>query len=359
MKNVYVIYYNVINFGDDLFLHVLSQRYKNLLQIDRRSSAPFREYSNITTQAGRFTDLIRRSSRKLGITKAMLPRDVKKTSDLVLWVGGSILLESNGIKYWRQWHKDLRAMGLPYYILGCNYQPGTSPEFRQLVGQIIDESQDTCFRDGASYAEFQDHATTRLASDLALALDTSRWEGVEKEKTTLISVINLDATHPEALRRRYESAIVRVAANYAERGYRPILVSFCKSEGDEVAVDRISAAAHRELGFAPDTHLYRGDIDATLHLFATAEAVVATRFHAMILGLLFGCATVPVAYSTKTPDFLNSVRFDGPRFDLDTIEDFAANPDVIDRAAPFDVSEHVRLAHEQFRVLDSVLEVRP
>ena len=52
---------------------------------------------------------------------------------------------------------------------------------------------------------------------------------------------------------------------------------------------------------------YAGDIAELIRLVASADLLVAGRFHASVLGALLSVPTVMVAYNRKTADFVASL----------------------------------------------------
>jgi len=118
----------------------------------------------------------------------------------------------------------------------------------------------------------------------------------------------IDLTGREGLsqyRDAYEAAIAELVEDLITlRGERVTLVSFCPHEGDEAAIERVLSAVPGRVGERISTHYYRGDMDAMLAVLRAAETVLATRFHAMVLGFAFGCRVACVEYSNKLSNAL-------------------------------------------------------
>ena len=90
-----------------------------------------------------------------------------------------------------------------------------------------------CFRDEASYNIFKDVPSTRLSTDVAFTLDTSKYISTT-DKTVLFSIIDGRKKFDMAISDQYEREIIKIARQMAANGYRIILMSFCKDEGDEL-----------------------------------------------------------------------------------------------------------------------------
>jgi colanic acid/amylovoran biosynthesis protein len=107
-----------------------------------------------------------------------------------------------------------------------------------------------------------------------------------------------------------------------------------------------------------ETYMYRGDLDEALTVLAKSEVVVASRFHASILGLLFGKKVLPMAYSDKTTNILNDMNFEGPVIDIRKIDEFDGSTFDFSSLKINDVSAQKTLAEKQFQELDKVLTRR-
>ena len=53
-----------------------------------------------------------------------------------------------------------------------------------------------------------------------------------------------------------------------------------------------------------------------LKQLATSEIVIATRFHAVVLGLVSQCRVLPVLYSNKTKNILKDLNINGNMADI-------------------------------------------
>ena len=88
-------------------------------------------------------------------------------------------------------------------------------------------------------------------------------------------------------------------------------ISFCSGEGDEEAIEKLSNMIPNEYQKNISKYFYRGDLKEALEVIENSSAVVATRFHAMILGFAFGKKVLPISYSNKMVNVLNDIDFKG------------------------------------------------
>src|SRR5699024_8682160 len=96
---------------------------------------------------------------------------------------------------------------------------------------------------------------------------------------------------------KYETSILEISKKLIKKGFKVVLMSFCQKEGDEEAITRIKNKVTNE---NITSYLYRGDLEEALSVLKSSKSVIATRFHSLILGLLFKKPVFPFIYSGKT-----------------------------------------------------------
>ena len=146
--------------------------------------------------------------------------------------------------------------------------------------------------------------------------------------------------------------------DYLHNGYTLTLSSFCKEEGDEEAIARLRAKMGIE-----DTDprvknvFYNGkNEDEVLAAMASAEGIIATRFHAAILGLVAKRPVLPIVYSDKTLHVLEDIGFTGKVLDLrkgDSITFEEAQENFQKICLP-DVDKLAKEAEQHFAKLDEL-----
>lgn len=310
------------NVGDDLFITLLCRRYPDSdFYVSRRArqSKTLAGLPNLKPSwrvlllcklmglACKLTDAGIPSGLLLGISALAC----KRYPTAVFITGGAFRQEKS---VWAgQLARDkarTKAAGNAYYIIGANFGPYASERFRHDYEQYFRTVTDVCFRDGYSKAQFPALDNVRWAPDVVFTCPAvSR----TPRPQALISVIHCAfAMRPpelQAVCAAYEEKIAEMAAQLMQRGYEVQLVAFCKEEEDDVAARRI-AGTLREGGNARVSVLcYDGDLDAILDAFALSSLVIATRFHAMVLGWRYGKPTMPICYQSKMTHVLEDVPF--------------------------------------------------
>lgn len=355
MKKVLLHYYNKVNLGDDLFIKILSSRYTNTFTLANISGNTFLEsLPNITSGMYRIAHVALKVTGKLTGLRNLPLKVLATKHDVMVYIGGSIFIENNQLDKWEKELSYYRSLTIPYYILGSNFGPYQHDEFKNIIEQIIRKASDVCFRDFASYAIFKDIPTSRVATDVAFALNTKPFD-IKDEKTAIFSLIDSTKKFDSITTEKYEEIVRTLTKRLIADNYKVIYMSFCKHEGDEVANNRVRAGLPADISSKIVEFNYHGNLDDALSLLARSEIIIASRFHATILGLVFGKKVLPMAYSDKTTDILTDMAFPGTVADIRKIDKFDPMTFDFNTIPIMDVAEQRALAETQFQELDKVL----
>lgn len=360
--NVFLRFYNATNLGDDLFVKVIAERYQNRFLISRQNPLtpkpernPFKSLDNVRIKESAFEFFATRIFDRIFGKKTIIPLRARSKTKLMVYIGGSIFMEGSSIQRWKKELASYKQLDMPYYILGSNFGPYVSSSFKQIVYEIAERSADVCFRDRESFDAFSNLPNIRHASDIVLTLDTTGIAARSNPKHVVISVINsADRFSPE-ISDYYEKTIVKLVKYFHSAGFSSTLMSFCRHEGDEEAIERIIPLITKDQ-INVDKYFYRGNIDEALNILGSSSIVVASRFHAMILGLLLEKRVLPLAYSNKTNNFLNDIQFEGMILDIRDLKSFDVESINLEDLKSQDMSPFIQLAESQFSVLDTVLD---
>src|SRR5699024_11469484 len=85
----------------------------------------------------------------------------------------------------------------------------------------------------------------------------------------------------------YYKKIKDITIYYINKGYTVTLMAFCVKEGDKEAIDEILKLIPNNLLKHVNSFLYQYNITEALNIIASSTLIVATRFHAMILGWVY------------------------------------------------------------------------
>ena len=211
------------------------------------------------------------------------------------------------------------------------------------------------FRDQYSFDLFSKYKNVAYAPDVVLNLDISSYIHLNKTKNVIISVI--DFNRRRDLKKNtlsYEKFIKDCCIEVINSGNIPVLMSFCKEEGDEVAINRIYNELPNNLKPQVKRYFYRGNINETIEYIASSMYIIATRFHAMILAIRFNKPFYSVAYNQKIINVLNDLNCDA--YVLPSMLDKIKIDDILDRySKPIEANKYIEDARKQFCMFEQYL----
>ncbi len=336
---IYVNAYLQKNLGDDLFLKVLIDRYKE---------HKFYTISNIY-ESKENLKVYRNTIFMKILNKLRLKNSFYiNNKDLSISIGGSMYIENmSPIDRKRILGKN------PYYILGSNFGPYETEEFYKKAYQLFENAQDVCFRDINSYNLFKKLPNVRYAPDIVFTLDKSKIRTLNCRKV-VISVIDCATKVGKQYQQNYEKMIKSMIEFFIQNKYEVCLMSFCEIEKDEQAIEKILCSLETPIKDKIEKYYYKGNIQEALEVIAQSEIVVGSRFHANILGLLFEKTVIPIIYSNKTEEFLKDIQFEGKIIDIKKDKECILNN--TDLLYKKDIKEYAKYAQQQFKKLDEVLK---
>lgn len=313
MKKVFLMAYLRKNFGDDLFVKMLLEKYKNIDFYIKHDKYEFLDildkYENLHVLTGKDTD------------EELYKIDVNEY-DSYVYIGGSIFMEGgscyNLSEKFYDFVKKCKESNKPFCYISCNYGPYQTQEYFELSKRNFKECTDICFRDLYSYNLFSDMGTVRYAPDFAFSYNTPK---VEKQKNTVgITVINLNIRKDlKDKNDEYIEFLERNINNYISLGKEVFLFSFCKNEGDEETIENICKMFPSE----KKLHVvkYMGEVDKFLKQYNSMEYMICARFHAMILSAIAMQKMYIMSYSKKIDRVNDDLNLDIPVLNINKLED--------------------------------------
>lgn len=351
MSRVFLEMYLRKNLGDDLFLQIIASRYPQII-------------FDVATKNDNISGLNLPNVHGLGVTGRVLNRfknkiyktklDANKKHLAKIILGGSMFIEQRKTKKRLVDELNTRYLkkGIPLFVLGANFGPYRNQFYFDEYKKVFSRAKDVCFREKYSGKLFEDLKNVRVAPDIVFGLNTEKYEKIPRERKVVISVINLETRN--GLKEKlveYENAILNIADHYEEKGYEIVLMSFCKGEGDEVAIERI---LEKTKGKKIRPYYYRGNIDEALTEIASSEIIVGTRFHSVILGLVFNKKILPIIYSNKTNNMLDDLGFNGKVLEIKNIEKLSKIEDYV--SEDINIDKQRKQSEEHFRELDKFIQ---
>ncbi len=333
------------NLGDDLFLKIITEKYpqEQFYIVSNDDYSRLAKNGNLHNCGNRVLNKLLRVCSGERIDLSVIVSGFFK---VVVYLGGSLFIESGG-----PYRKYLSGKSR-YYVIGANFGPFQSQEYLEYHREFFKNAEDVCFREKASAKLFPSLSGVRAEADVVFGLcdgNSVDIAGDSTEKSVVFSLIdpaNRDSIDPAD----YERGVLSLIHTFAERGYKVKLLSFCKFEGDENFLRKITRKC---ADVKMESYFYDGDLDAALAFFKDSDVVVGARYHAVILGILFGKYTVPLVYSDKLLHELDDIGYQGKHYDLRTLnwyKSFAA--DDLYRYEASKIKELAQSARRQFEGLE-------
>ncbi|WP_423188924.1 polysaccharide pyruvyl transferase family protein [Alkalibacterium sp. f15] len=370
MKKMLIKAFTKINLGDDLFIKILCERYPDVqffIECSEEEAKPFEKITNLKAfQPFLIERIIKKVNRTFSIEIPEFISKRKKIIDSSLGtvnIGGSIFIQDDN---WKSKVKNYNEMVLSsrnYYIIGSNFGPFQDKDYLTSYTEVFKQVNDVCFREKYSYDLFSENNNVRYAPDVVFTMDTKNdlsIKNTDDEKYIVISIIDL--SNRAALKMQedhYINAVYNIIVDAQARNYKVSLMSFCEYEGDLIAINKIKNY-FEEKGSSlsgVSSYNYNGNMVEALSIIENSSGVVATRFHSVILGLLFNKPLYPFIYSSKTLNVLNDIGFKGKYTHINEIEqlDTASVVSQLEDYSAIDISKQCTEAENQFYKLDQLL----
>lgn len=337
------------NFGDDLFIKTVINRYPDVeFYINSENEEyfkSFKKYSNINVI------LEKRDFSKIDID----------FYDAFLYVGGSIFIESAGtgikrLNDFREFVLSCKEKGKKFYYLSSNFGPYETEEYYVAARNLFKECEDICFRDTYSQKLFEDIETVRYAPDLILALDFEKQQVLKDS----VGVSMIDITKVkglENLENEYYEFFKGNLRNFIAQGKEIYLFSFCKFAGEEDSIEKLLKYFSEKEVERIHVVKYDDDIESFLSEYSKMEYMICIKFHAMILSTVFKQKKFVLSYYDKLNKVNEDLKLTRNLFDLKNISaDIYLELEKFDLIDDIKQEEYKKQAEKQFEKLDILLK---
>lgn len=311
---IYIKAYTKFNLGDDLLIRTLCTKYPNeqfCILADSKYKKVFQGIKNLEVLSNEYQELQQNKkdhSKWLELHHKFL-ENISKKCDTFLYIGGSIFLDRNEDDFKRM--IDLKReieMFHNSYIIGANFGPSIHNEYqRYMHEELIPSLNHISFRDWYSYQLFQDLKNVFYAPDIIFSLEDVMNTNMKKKEVGISLIYCLDREDLKIYYEDYINELCNLAIRYIKKGYQVRLLSFCDFEKDSVAISDFLEKVSLEYKSKIVVDYYHGNIKEFLHIFSQLDTIVATRFHAIILGFLASCKVIPICYSDKSIHLLEDL----------------------------------------------------
>lgn len=303
-KRTLLFCYYDLNLGDDLFIRLtmdyLGKSNVDLLVPDGTDEFYYQNYSVKT-----YSKLARRIDRisyKL-IGECPCLSKIASKYDQVAVVGGSMFIQKEGWEASLRMYQMLERAATNFFIIGSNFGPYKDNRFLDSYRNLFEKSKFVTFRDTFS-KQIVGGLNSQVYPDMIFNQKSSMKSENTGKKVLGVSVIDLeDRNYSTLVKQQYLKSIVEICKLFQSKGYEIRLFAFCENQGDLKACTVIKEQINNAI-----ICKYDGAIDKFLGLFEECSYIVASRFHAMILGWNFGIPTLPIIYSDKALNVINDLN---------------------------------------------------
>ncbi len=363
-KSVMLYGFYGANLGDDLFFEKLITRYPNtmfLVYVTPNYRSFFEKFDNVkffdVTEAR--VQKINRIGQKFKI-RDLFERLLLARSSATVHIGGSIYQQIG------EWELDYKLRECrkrpfkPFYSIACNFGAYKTEEYKQMWRRKFVKFKDICFRDRYSYNLFSDIKNVRYAPDLMFSYEE---RGIEQiDGSVAISIINPIAAFrdfPQEFCLAYQDSLVATMNDLTEDNRKVTILGFCPFEGDADYINHLLSLLSDEARQKVEVINYTFDTkDAVLNAMESAEYIIGTRLHSVILGLRMGKKVLPIVYNPKTQNILDDIEYNGLTVTSEDIGNYAEKGFVsaLCELEHFGVSQYGNSEELQFARLDKFLK---
>lgn len=246
------------------------------------------------------------------------------------------------------------------YVIGCNFGPYYTEGYRKFFAECFKMAEYVCLRDKYSSGLF-DERYVKYAPDILFTYDKARAKKPKEDNYICISVINLikDGNNDVVLQDAYVNAIIKLIMRFQEENQKIVLLGFCNEQGDNKVINKILHKMENTDGISyynyPDTQA-----DEMIGVIAYSNAVVATRYHAMIFGWLFEKKVLPLVYNIKMSNVIKDILPESECINVEEFKDkdynlFNIYKKILDKGTIPDVNRIIKMANKHFELLDNKL----
>lgn len=358
MKKVRIFAYTEVNLGDDLFIKMLCERYKNttfIIYAPKIYKKIFKDTNNLKIISSdkffnRIFAFVCRKIKKINY----LDMRISKQADVIVQIGGSLFIQnSNWKNKFNLITKPKVIEGKEMFLLGANFGPYEDIEYYEKHNELFKRYSDICFRDTYSFNKFRNLSNVRVADDIIFGL--KKVEG-KTSNNAVISVIKPSLKGLKGYDNAYYEKVKDILEELVQAGINVTLMSFCKGEGDEVAIKKIMERVNEKYKEKVEIYNYRGNLNKALKVIANSKVIISSRFHGMILGFLHNKYVIPITYSDKMLNVLKDLDFKGDYIDIKNIENIEVGSiDFFSSKNKLNVEKSIKNSERHFLKLDMLL----
>lgn len=367
MKKVLVHGYTMDNLGDDLFFQVLANRYPNvqfyLPTLNCNYKSKFKYFKNIKVID--FFCISKFTKHQVYKLPKLYSKYKMNKFDAVVCIGGSLFIDcknatkrdryvAENYSFIADW-EYAKKKKIPYFVIGANWGPCYNQYYYDYFDRAFDSLKDLCFRDTYSYEIFKNKKNVRYTGDILMGNEYIKnlIDNCSKKRQVAISIVDPRHKSEEFVEyEQYEKKIVEFCDILHDLNYNVALLSFCENEGDlEIAKHIYSQVIDNS---SIEIINYKQNCNEIIQVLAESEIIIASRFHATVLGWTLGTKVYSIVYGKKTIHLIEDCGYDYGYTGIEHISDLTLDSVLKNAICPDDVS--LFEGNEAFYELDKILK---
>lgn len=300
-KKILLLGYMRKNLGDDLFIAILLNRYKNIDFIvrtnDKKDLQPFKMYKNL----------------KVVPQEGSLSEFNMDGYDACVYIGGSVMMElKRGLMLQQNINAFIENSKKPFFYISSNFGPYKTQEFYDECAKTFKMIDGVTFRDEYSYNEFKQYDSVGYAPDLVFGLNMKKKKTIKDSIGISLIDLSLPARGEKfnSLDSSYCNMLKNNISDFIKQGKTIYLFSYCDYEGDCNTIEKVLKLLSEEDKKHVKVVKYTGkpgNLYEFIRKYSSMEKMICTRFHGLVLSLVFRQELMVISYSKKLEKMLEKV----------------------------------------------------
>lgn len=367
------------NLGDDLFVKVICERYPNtnfILIGDSKYMESFSCLKNLNYISFNkcswfhpyelFRKLLNQVNKLLNKEIFFIPNYMNKLIlshakkvDANVLISGSYFINdtTNRRLIDERISLEKRYFKNAPYVIGVNFGPFVSDYFYHSMKEIFKNAKLISFRESYSYNLFQDLTNIQMAPDIVFSGSFNSVETISDEDLCTISICKY-SKDPQKLN-AYINSIIKSIHFLLNRNMKVVLLGMCEKQGDHDLIYEIIEKGNFKDKVKVISYPTNNQ-DECISYIKNSSFVIATRYHAVILGWMFNKQLLPLVYSKKISNVLKDEKANLKYIYCDDlgsvpIEDYLSEIFLNPENALISSEEVIRESNRHFKLLDSLL----
>ena len=289
-----------------------------------------------------------------------------KAYDCVIYIGGSIFSETErNIKRQKnltELAQNCKKNKIPFFYISSNFGPYKTEEYFEICKETYKNITSITFRDKYSYNLFKKIKSVNYAPDLIFGFKAPRNKTIKNSIGISVIHLNFKSRNIELKEADevYSKQLAKKIVDFIDNNKEVYLFSFCKYEGDEVGIKKV--AEQLPDNYKEKIHIVKytgkeGNLYDFIKKYSMMEMFICTRFHSLILSMLFNQKLIVLSYNQKINNILKDIKNEykvieiNKKLKLDKISDNdfkKINEEIL--------SEYIAPVQKHLEELDEILE---